>query len=133
MLERRGMMVILAEFCVVIHILFEIFVGFMCFNIVISCCGDLSCLLIVSVSCDVPIMVSPAILEICIPVFCLWWGCDPADWLSCTAISSIPSSEPSSEELIVIIVGVCIFWAVVPWVEGFCQPMIVIWVLLGCA
>ena len=63
------MMVILAEFCVVIRILFEIFAGFMRNNIVISCCGDLSRLSIVSVSCDVPILVSPVILEICILVF----------------------------------------------------------------
>ena len=48
-------------------------------------------------------------------------------------ISSIPSSEPSSEELIVIIVGVCVLWAVVPVMDGSLPPMIVIWVLLGCA
>ena len=127
------MMVIVAELCVVICILFGIFVGFVFSNIVISWCGDRSRLLIVFPSCDVLIVLLPASVEICTPVLCFRWGCDPVIWLSCTVISSIPSSEPSSEELIVIIVGVGELWVMAPEMDGSLLPMIVVWALLGCA
>ena len=115
----------------VIRILFGILVGFVFSDIVISWCGDRSRLLIVSASCNVLIILLPVSLEICTPVFCFRWGCDPVDWSSCIVISSIPSSDPSSEELIVIIVGAGVLWAIVSVMDGSLLPMIVIWVLLG--